>query len=69
MASPNKTVTRSTGPGPPSERGVSAVGAFVRDRAGAAVAVAAPSSRCPRARLTSVAQPLLAVVRGISRRL
>lgn len=52
-----------------SERGVNAVGACVRDRTGtavAAVAVAAPSSRCPRARLTSLAQPLLAVVRDIS---
>ncbi|MER5436495.1 IclR family transcriptional regulator [Streptomyces sp. NPDC002588] len=53
-----------------SERGVNAVGACVRDRSGAAVAavaVAAPSSRCPRARLTSLAQPLLAVARDISR--
>lgn len=52
-----------------SERGVSAVGACVRDRTGsavAAVAVAAPSTRCPRARLVELAQPLLAVTRDIS---
>ena len=53
-----------------SERGVNAVGACVRDGAGtavAAVAVAAPSSRCPRARLTELAQPLLAAVEDIGR--
>lgn len=55
-----------------SERGVNAVGACVRDGAGtavAAVAVAAPSSRCPRARLAELAQPLLAAVRDIGREL
>ncbi|MDX3452593.1 IclR family transcriptional regulator [Streptomyces sp. ME02-8801-2C] len=55
-----------------SERGVNAVGACVLDRAGAAVAaiaVAAPSARCPKARLTELAQPLLAVTRDISREL
>ncbi|MDH6590042.1 DNA-binding IclR family transcriptional regulator [Streptomyces sp. SAI-133] len=55
-----------------SERGVNAVGACVRDHtntAVAAVAVAAPSSRCPRARLIELAQPLLTAVRDISRAL
>ncbi len=55
-----------------SERGVNAVGACVRDRTGAAVAavaVAAPSSRCPRTRLMGLAQPLLTAVRDISREL
>ncbi|WP_260859490.1 hypothetical protein [Streptomyces cupreus] len=32
-----------------------------------AVAVAAPSARCPRGRLTELAQPLLAVARDIGR--
>ncbi|WP_326585197.1 IclR family transcriptional regulator [Streptomyces sp. NBC_00487] len=53
-----------------SERGVNAVGACVRDRTGtavAAVAVAAPTSRCPRARLAELAQPLLAVAQEIGR--
>ncbi|MEU5592664.1 IclR family transcriptional regulator [Streptomyces sp. NPDC020298] len=53
-----------------SERGVNAVGACVRDRTGAAVAaiaVAAPSARCPRTRLTELAQPLLAAARDIGR--
>jgi DNA-binding IclR family transcriptional regulator len=52
-----------------SERGVHAVGACIRDRTGTAVAaaaVAAPSVRCTRARLTTeLAQPLLATVRDI----
>ncbi|WP_435283499.1 IclR family transcriptional regulator [Streptomyces koelreuteriae] len=55
-----------------SEHGVNAVGACVRDRMGhavAAVAVAAPSSRCPRARLMELTQPLLTAVRDISREL
>jgi hypothetical protein len=40
----------------------------VRDRTGAAIAaiaVAAPASRCPRARLADLAQPLLAVARDV----
>lgn len=52
-----------------SERGVNAVGVCVRDRTGvavAAVAVAAPSARCPRSRLTELAQPLRSVARDIS---
>ncbi|MFC9503772.1 IclR family transcriptional regulator [Streptomyces sp. NPDC057002] len=52
-----------------SERGVNAVGACVRDRTGtavAAVAVAAPSARCPKGRLTELARPLLLVARDIS---
>ncbi|WP_063997222.1 IclR family transcriptional regulator [Streptomyces phaeochromogenes] len=51
-----------------SERGVLAVGACVRDRTGsavAAVAVAAPSVRCTRARLTELSRPLLATVQDI----
>ncbi|WP_244204422.1 IclR family transcriptional regulator [Streptomyces africanus] len=51
-----------------SERGVHAVGACVRDHAGtvvAAVAVAAPSVRCTRARLTELSRPLLTAVRDI----
>jgi DNA-binding IclR family transcriptional regulator len=46
-----------------SERGVNAIGACVRDRAGravAAIAVAAPSSRRPRARLVELAATLRA---------
>ena len=53
-----------------SERGVSAVGTCVHDRTGAAVAaiaVAAPSTRCPRAQLVELAQPLLTAAREISR--
>lgn len=52
-----------------SERGVSAVGACVRDRSGqavAAIAVAAPSARCPRPRLTELARPLLSTAAEIS---
>ncbi|MDO0938145.1 IclR family transcriptional regulator C-terminal domain-containing protein [Streptomyces sp. DG2A-72] len=44
------------------------VGACVRDRTGtalAAVAVAAPSVRCTRARLTELSQPLLTAVQDI----
>ncbi|MFH8658162.1 IclR family transcriptional regulator [Streptomyces afghaniensis] len=55
-----------------SERGVNAVGVCVRDRTGtavAAVAVAAPSARCPRGRLTELAQPLRLVARDISKEL
>ena len=51
-----------------SERGVHAVGACVRDRTGtavAAVAVAAPSVRCTRARLTELSRPLLATAQDI----
>ncbi|MGY0063462.1 IclR family transcriptional regulator [Streptomyces sp. LZ34] len=51
-----------------SERGVHAVGACIRDRTGtavAAVAVAAPSVRCTRARLTELSRPLLATVQDI----
>ncbi|KUN30286.1 IclR family transcriptional regulator [Streptomyces antibioticus] len=51
-----------------SERGVHAIGACVRDRSGtavAAVAVAAPSVRCTRARLTELSRPLLAAVQDI----
>lgn len=53
-----------------SERGVNAIGTCVRDRTGAAVAavaIAAPSSRCPRARLAELAQPLLSAARNIGR--
>ncbi|MER7178572.1 IclR family transcriptional regulator [Streptomyces hyaluromycini] len=53
-----------------SELGVNAVATCVRDRTGAAVAavaVAAPSSRCPRARLTELTQPLLIAAQDISR--
>ncbi|MEV0219823.1 IclR family transcriptional regulator [Streptomyces sp. NPDC050704] len=55
-----------------SERGVHAVGACVRDRTGtavAAVAVAAPSVRCTRTRLTELSRPLLATVRDIGQEL
>ncbi|WP_206440810.1 IclR family transcriptional regulator [Streptomyces scabichelini] len=55
-----------------SERGVHAVGACVRDRTGtavAAVAVAAPSVRCTRARLTELSCPLLATVQDIGQEL
>jgi DNA-binding IclR family transcriptional regulator len=53
-----------------SEPGVNAVGACIRDRTGAAVAavaVAAPSSRCPRARLMELTESLLTVTRDIGR--
>ena len=52
-----------------SERGVSAIGAAVRDRGGnavAAVAVAAPSSRCPRGRLRELAPHVIEAARAIS---
>lgn len=52
-----------------SERGVNAVGTCVRDRSGravAAIAVAAPSARCPRARLTELAATLLSAAAGIT---
>ncbi|QFY13150.1 helix-turn-helix domain-containing protein [Nonomuraea phyllanthi] len=52
-----------------SERGVRAVGACVRDGAGraiAAAAVAVPSVRWPKRRLTELAAPLLAAVTRIS---
>jgi DNA-binding IclR family transcriptional regulator len=55
-----------------SERGVSAVGACVRDRSGravAAIAVAAPSLRCPRTRLTELAAPLISTAEKIGRSL
>ncbi|GGK84970.1 IclR family transcriptional regulator [Streptomyces flaveus] len=55
-----------------SERGVHAVGACVRDRTGtavAAVAVAAPSVRCTRARLAELSRPLLATVQDIGQEL
>lgn len=51
-----------------SERGVNAVGACVRGPSGtpvAAVAVAAPSSRAPRSRLTAMAEALTATARRI----
>jgi DNA-binding IclR family transcriptional regulator len=51
-----------------SERGVHAVGACVRDRTGttvAAVAIAAPSVRCTRARLAELSRPLLDAARDI----
>jgi DNA-binding IclR family transcriptional regulator len=52
-----------------SERGVSAVGAVVRDRdrrAVAAVAVAAPSSRCPRGRLRELAPHVIEAAQAVS---
>ncbi|MFE8958627.1 IclR family transcriptional regulator [Streptomyces iakyrus] len=55
-----------------SERGVNAVGACVRDRTGtavAAVAVAAPSARCPKGRLNRLASPLLLVARDLGQEL
>ncbi len=55
-----------------SERGVNAVGTCVRDRAGravAAIAVAAPSLRCPRARLVELAASLRATAEEIGRSL
>jgi DNA-binding IclR family transcriptional regulator len=55
-----------------SERGVNAVGACVRDRAGravAAIAVAAPSARCTRARLAELARSLLGTAQEIGREL
>lgn len=64
--------TRSRGYGTnseESERGVSAAGAAVRDHAGraiAAIAVAAPSSRCPRGRLRELAPHVLEAARTVS---
>ena len=55
-----------------SERGVNAVGVCVRDHTGtavAAVAVAAPSARCPKGRLTELARPLLSMARAIGEEL
>jgi DNA-binding IclR family transcriptional regulator len=55
-----------------SERGVNAVGACVRDRAGravAAIAVAAPSARCTRARLAELARSLLGTAQEIGQEL
>ncbi|MFG1687842.1 IclR family transcriptional regulator [Nonomuraea sp. NPDC049269] len=55
-----------------SERGVNAIGTCVRDGAGravAAIAVAAPSSRCARPRLVELAGSLLATAEEISRSL
>lgn len=52
-----------------SERGVSAVGTVVRDRAGravAAIAVAAPASRCPRGRLRELAPQVTAAAAASS---
>ncbi|MFI7617475.1 IclR family transcriptional regulator [Nonomuraea terrae] len=52
-----------------SERGVRAVGACVRDGAGraiAAAAVAVPSVRWPKRRLSELAVPLMSAVAGIS---
>jgi len=52
-----------------SERGVSAVGAVVRDRTGravAAIAVAAPASRCPRGRLRELAPAVIEAARTVS---
>ncbi|WP_237305091.1 IclR family transcriptional regulator domain-containing protein [Streptomyces qaidamensis] len=51
---------------------MNAVGACVRDRTGtavAAVAVAAPSARCPKGRLNRLASPLLLVARDIGQEL
>ncbi|WP_258198978.1 IclR family transcriptional regulator C-terminal domain-containing protein [Streptomyces sp. A244] len=55
-----------------SERGVHAVGACVRYRTGtavAAVAVAAPSARCPKGRLNRLTSSLLLVARDIGQEL
>ncbi|MEU9349140.1 IclR family transcriptional regulator [Streptomyces sp. NPDC048278] len=55
-----------------SESGVNAVGACVRDGAGralAAVAVAAPASRCRKTRLTELAPTVLDAARSIGREL
>lgn len=52
-----------------SERGVSATGAVVRDHAGraiAAIAVSAPSSRCPRGRLRELAPNVMEAARAVS---
>jgi DNA-binding IclR family transcriptional regulator len=52
-----------------SERGVSAVGAVVRDRDGravAAIAVAAPTSRCPRNRIPELATHVTEAARAVS---
>lgn len=52
-----------------SERGVSAVGAVIRDRSGravAAVAVAAPSSRSPRGRLRELAPHVIEGAQAVS---
>ncbi|MFE9029602.1 IclR family transcriptional regulator C-terminal domain-containing protein [Streptomyces iakyrus] len=55
-----------------SERDVNAIGACIRDRTGtavAAVAVAAPSARCPKGLLNRLASPLLLVARDIGQEL
>jgi DNA-binding IclR family transcriptional regulator len=55
-----------------SERGIAAVGACVRDasrRAVAALAVAMPSARCPRARLPDLAAAVIDVATTASRTL
>ncbi|MFK0113042.1 IclR family transcriptional regulator [Streptomyces sp. NPDC091217] len=52
-----------------NEPGVNAIGACVRDRTGtavAALALAAPAARYPRARLLELAHPLLSTARDIS---
>ena len=52
-----------------SERGVSAAGAVLRDRGGravAAIAVAAPTSRCPRSRLRELATHVIEAVHAVS---
>ena len=52
-----------------SERGVSAVGAIIRDRSGravAAIAVAAPSSRTPRGRLRELAPHIIEAAHAVS---
>jgi len=55
-----------------SEKGVCAVGTCVRERSGrpvAAIAIAAPSVRASRARLTELSRPLLAAAEAIRREL
>jgi DNA-binding IclR family transcriptional regulator len=52
-----------------SERGVSAVGAVIRDRGGravAAIAAAAPTSRCPRSRLRELAPHVIEAAYAVS---
>jgi DNA-binding IclR family transcriptional regulator len=52
-----------------SERGVSAIGAVIRDRGGraaGAIAVAAPSSRCPRSRFREFAPHVIEAARAVS---
>ena len=52
-----------------SERGVSAAGAVLRDRGGravAAIAVAAPTSRCPRSRLRELATHVIEAAHAVS---